>query len=79
VPRIGLEMRVGESCGQPDHYQHDQNFRQREPGRAADAESRRGYRSHEPMSASNPVPPGAPSAPKLNTSYSPRSPGLMYW
>ncbi len=34
-PRIGVEVRVGEPRGEPDHDQHDQDFRQREPGCAA--------------------------------------------
>ena len=36
------------------------------------------HRSHEPMSASMPLPPAWPSAPKLITSISPRTPGLRY-
>ena len=40
---------------------------------------RRHHRSHEPMSASMPVPPGWPSAPKLKTSISPCRPGFRYW
>src|SRR6185437_3704777 len=37
------------------------------------------YRSHDPMSASTPVPPGWPSAPYVNTSTSPLRPGFRYW
>jgi hypothetical protein len=37
------------------------------------------YKSHEPMSASTPVPPGWPSAPYENTSTSPLTPGDRYW
>ncbi len=33
VPRIGLETRIGEPAASPIDDQHDQNFRQREPGR----------------------------------------------
>src|SRR5690606_26019283 len=40
-----------------------------------------GYRFSDqlPMSAATPSPPGCPSAPRLNTSISPRTPGLRYW
>ncbi len=34
---------------------------------------------HDPMSASKPSPPDLRSAPKENTSTSPRIPGLRYW
>src|SRR5262249_20899365 len=61
--------------GRRDHRhdgEHDQDFDQRETGLAP-------YRVHEPMSASKPSPPAAPSAPKLNTSIPPWRPGLRYW
>ena len=37
------------------------------------------YSDHDPMSASLPSPPGAPSAPKLKMSISPFIPGFRYW
>ena len=63
-----------------DHQDH-QNFDQREPCRGVPLPrqtccERSSYKSHEPISASMPDPPGWPSAPKLNTSISPRTPGL---
>ena len=49
--------------------------RTRQPARGA----RRGGYCQEPMSALLPSPPAVPSAPKLNTSISPFTPGFTYW
>src|SRR5450755_3073753 len=89
-PRIAVEACISERRSEADHDQDHEHFRQGETGGmsarehalyvhcAAGARVRGGYRSHEPTSASTPVPPGAPSAPKLKTSISPRKPGLKY-
>src|SRR5258706_324416 len=80
-PRLPLgQLRLARGREQPrrggedeDDPDYDQHLDQREAARGAH------HRLQEPISASVPSPPATPSAPKLKTSISPRSPGLRNW
>ena len=68
---VGHQAHARQAHHDPDDDEHHQDFDQ---GEAALC-----YSSHEPMSASLPSPPVAPSAPRLKMSISPRTPGFRYW
>ena len=79
---VGDGGRDDEADGDREDRDDHEDLDQREAGRARAGARGAGpgaQRSQDPMSASTPVPPGWPSAPKLITSISPRSPGLRYW
>ncbi len=72
---VALEIGDHDARRDGDDEHDDQDLDEREAAPVASPH----HGSQDPMSASLPVPPGCPSAPKLNTSISPRSPGLRYW
>src|SRR5581483_2122657 len=81
VAIIAIDAQGHERCGDAEEQQHDEHLHQGEaaPLRPGRRPQPRRYSCHEPMSASAPLPPGLPSAPRLNTSISPCSPGFKYW
>src|SRR5438094_888373 len=82
LARITFKLGVDQRSADADHDQHHQHFDQ---GEARVRFALHDYsiepaphKSHDPISLSKPVPPGCPSAPKLNTSMSACKPGLRY-
>ena len=89
---FGLEAQPALAAGHAvdhDHRQrdprdddHHQQFDQREAAVPAPDRSETAMPAaqspHDPMSASTPLPPGCPSAPRLKTSISPFTPGFRY-
>src|SRR5262249_3898028 len=79
APVVARETDGNERERETENEQHHEHFDEREARAARGARTaRRAQRSHDPMSLSMPVPPAWPSAPKLNTSTSPRKPGFRY-
>jgi hypothetical protein len=68
---VGHQAHARQPHHDPDDHQHHQDFDQ--------GEAALSYSAHEPISASLPSPPLAPSAPRLKMSISLRTPGFRYW